>query len=292
MEQLAIITGANTGIGFALAQRLLEESAESKICLNICLSCRNYDKAVRAKSLLLSKYNCSANQIFIETVDTSSIQSVLKFTKAIKEKFFKIDYFYLNAGIMPVSKVDFSLFFTFNLFYVIKILTTGCDILKQLDEDTQDGMKSVFQTNVFGHIIMIFELLEILCKSQSKVIFTGSSAAREDSFSIDDIEHRFGADPYGSSKFLLDVLVIELNRLFNSKGVYFYTCCPGLVMSQVTYNLMPYWVWNLILVPIIRLVRMFSSFYTLDPLNGAEALLYLSMIRKCDQRERPSVFGG
>eukprot|EP00122_Pirum_gemmata_P013544 Pgem_evm1s12615 len=80
---------------------------------------------------------------------------------------------------MPTGGLDFSVLLTTDLAYVHKVITTGCDILKQIDETTKDGMKSVFETNVYGHI-------------KTRIVFTGSSAARESSFEVTDIEHSVG----------------------------------------------------------------------------------------------------
>ena len=66
-----------------------------------------------------------------------------------------------------------------------------------------------------------------------------------------------------------------------------YAVCPGLFMSQLTYALLPYWTWML-LIPIFclaracvapphsaRQLRVFSSIMTITPYNAAEALVAL-----------------
>jgi hypothetical protein len=60
-------------------------------------------------------------------------------------------------------------------------------------------------------------------------------------------------DPYGSSKYAVDSLVIALNDEYKARGVTSYTMCPGLVMSQLTYNILPSWIW-LLLMPLLFFV--------------------------------------
>jgi predicted metal-binding membrane protein len=47
---------------------------------------------------------------------------------------------------------------------------------------------------------------------------------------------------------------VALNKRLNAKGVYCYTCCPGLVMTGVAYGIMPQWIWMLVVVPLLMLV--------------------------------------
>ncbi len=60
-------------------------------------------------------------------------------------------------------------------------------------------------------------------------------------------------DPYGSSKRAIDVVIPALNEKLNAQGVRCYTTCPGTFMSQLMFNLLPRWVW-LLLVPLLCLV--------------------------------------
>ena len=61
-------------------------------------------------------------------------------------------------------------------------------------------------------------------------------------------------DPYGSSKRAIDLLTVALNARLSSRGVTAYSTCPGLFMSQITFNLLPKWVW-MMLVPLLCFVR-------------------------------------
>ena len=58
---------------------------------------------------------------------------------------------------------------------------------------------------------------------------------------------------YPRSKKLMDIATFALNHRLNGRGLYFTSTCPGLVMSQMTWALLPRFVWYL-LFPLLFLV--------------------------------------
>lgn len=54
----------------------------------------------------------------------------------------------------------------------------------------------------------------------SRIIWTSSRAASKDAFSIADIQHTVGTDPYASSKYLSDTLSVTMNEKLRPKVVY------------------------------------------------------------------------
>lgn len=80
-QKIAIVTGANGGIGYGICQRLLETEGDS---ITLVMACRNPSRAANAKEKLLLEFP-SAN-IDIELVDVGSVKSVMAFSTAIKEK--------------------------------------------------------------------------------------------------------------------------------------------------------------------------------------------------------------
>ncbi|MBZ3870765.1 3-keto-steroid reductase [Sciurus carolinensis] len=124
---------------------------------------------------------------------------------------------------------------------VIHMFSTAEGLLTQQDKVTADGLQEVFATNVFGHFILIRELEPLLCHSDnpSQLIWTSSRNARKSNFSLEDIQHRKGQEPYSSSKYATDLLNVSLNRHFNQQ------------------------------------LRFFANAFTLTPYNGTEALVWL-----------------
>ena len=96
MEKVAVITGGNrytlhsvyrvlstlmycitffySGIGFALAQRLLAEGVAGEERVRVCLACRNMEKAEGARQRLMA--DNPGCEVDIVCVDVSSIASV------------------------------------------------------------------------------------------------------------------------------------------------------------------------------------------------------------------------
>ncbi|KAF3858699.1 hypothetical protein F7725_011900 [Dissostichus mawsoni] len=265
MERVVLITGANSGIGLALCERLLTEDSQ----LRLCLACRNMQRAEAARSALLTSH--SNAHVDLLQLDVGSVQSVLSAAQEVKARYNRIDFLYLNAGIMPNPQLDLNAFFK-GLFSrnVVRMFATAEGILTQQDRLNSDGLQEVFATNLFGHFLLIRELEPLL----SRLVWTSSSNARRSAFSMEDMQHREGRESYSSSKYASDMLSLALNRQKNSQGLFSSVICPGLVMTNLTYGILPSFFWTLIM-PVMWLIRIFTNTFTLTPHNGAEALHWL-----------------
>ncbi|XP_076600295.1 3-keto-steroid reductase/17-beta-hydroxysteroid dehydrogenase 7-like [Chaetodon auriga] len=275
MEKVVIVTGANSGIGLALCERLLTEDSQ----IRLCLACRNMQRAEAARSALLTSHTDA--HIDLLHLDVGSVQSVLTAAQEVKARYNRIDFLYLNAGIMPNAQVNIKAFFK-GLFSrnVINMFATAEGLLTQQDALNSDGLQEVFATNLFGHFLLIRELEPLLCETghTSKVVWTSSSNARRSAFNMEDMQHRNGTEPYSSSKYASDMLSLALNRHKNSQGLFSSVVCPGLVMTNLTYGILPSCFWTFIM-PIMWLIRIFTNTFTLTAYNGAEALHWLFLQR-------------
>eukprot|EP00057_Strongylocentrotus_purpuratus_P033886 XP_793145.2 PREDICTED: 3-keto-steroid reductase [Strongylocentrotus purpuratus] len=270
-RKVVIITGANAGIGYSIADRLLALD----ITLLIVLACRNLSKAETAKQNLLSSHPDAT--VDIVQLDTSKLTSVYKACAEIKQRYDRLDYLYLNAGTMPNVTFNYSNFFMsmLNPLKFIRILSTGEGLLNVQDGATEDGLRSVFCTNIFGHYVLIQGLLDMLCEDGgSQIIWTSSSNASAELFSIDDIQHENGSESYSSSKHAVDLLSQALNDKFNSQGVYSRVTCPGFTSTNMTSPILPGWMWSFS-TPLLYLFRLVAPRLCITPYNGAEALVWL-----------------
>ena len=212
-RRVALVTGGNSGIGLTICERLLTLHND----LELCLLCRNVTRAEAAKNALLISHPNSTISIIV--MDTSDVKSVFKAAKILKERYKRIDFLFLNAGIMPVTGVNWS--------NVVKgILSTKCahvmssgeGCLYHTDQVTKDGLKNIFASNVFGHYALIKEMEERLGgEKDTQIIWTSSRAAMLSAFDINDIQHRHGDDPYASSKYVIDTVSVSLNDNLNKK---------------------------------------------------------------------------
>ncbi|XP_053104299.1 3-keto-steroid reductase/17-beta-hydroxysteroid dehydrogenase 7 isoform X1 [Hemicordylus capensis] len=315
MQKVAVITGASSGIGSALCERLLQEDAS----LHVCLACRNMDKAKATRDRLLSCFPHA--DISMVKVDVGNLASVLHAATEIKKRFCRLDYLFLNAGIMVNPRISISAFarglfsrgskqhtwgsqmvshpntdqvqtcltsvmehhqveqWEANSTFVqraVRMLTTAEGLMTQEDRVTSDGLQEVFETNFFGHFVLIRQLEPLLCclEKPSQLIWTSSVNAHRSNFSLDDYQHSQGREAYSSSKYATDLASMALNNRFNKQGLYSSVVCPGIVMTNMTFEILSPLLWKL-LMPIMWLVRLFTRTYTLTPYNGAEAQIWL-----------------
>ncbi|KAM0703613.1 hypothetical protein Q7P35_009552 [Cladosporium inversicolor] len=140
-NKIAIITGANSGIGFSLALSLAKQNA------TVYLACRNASKAREAASALLDTTGVSSNSIHVLSLDTSSLASVRAFAETWDTSK-QIDLLFHNAGI------------------------TGPPATQHT---TPEGLGIIYATNFAGSFLLT-SLLEPFLSPSARVIFTSSTA--------------------------------------------------------------------------------------------------------------------
>ncbi|XP_010121926.1 PREDICTED: 3-keto-steroid reductase, partial [Chlamydotis macqueenii] len=221
-----------------------EEDEDGDGRIHLCITCRNAQKSQATRDLLLASH--PAARVSSVEVDLGDLASVLRAARELRRR------------------------------KVLHMLTTAEGLMTQTDRLNGDGLQEVFATNLFGHFILVRQLEPLLCSNErpSRLIWTSSSNARESAFSLADYQHAKGQESYSSSKYATDLTSVVLNRKFNKQGLYSSVVCPGLVMTNMTYRILPVFLWKL-LMPIMWLIRFFAKTYTLTPYNGAEALLWL-----------------
>lgn len=271
MRKVVLVTGATSGVGLALCKRLLAENE----ALRLCLACRNLSKATSLRAELLAKH--PAAEVTCVQVDVGDLRSVLRAAEKLRNRFPRIDCMYLNAGIMPNPQLNVRAVIS-SCFSrkAVDVFSTGEGLLTQEEKVTADGLQEVFETNVFGHFILVRELEAQLCGGDgpSQLIWTSSRSARKSNFSLEDIQHSRGREPYSSSKYAIDLLSLALNLRLNQQGVYSSVACPGTMLTNMTFGIIPPLLWKLLL-PVIWLFRFFANAFTLTPSNGTEALVWL-----------------
>ncbi|OAQ23898.1 NAD(P)-binding protein [Linnemannia elongata AG-77] len=224
-RKVAIVTGANSGVGYSIVQRLVDESP---FPLTIILACRNKARAQEALTSLQLHFTSSSNsssktrttpfhapELKIELVDVGSATSVLAFNARILAQHSRVDFLFCNAGILPSAGLMWGKILT-DMFKAPMDLVTRSDVLVQPKQYlTEGGVGNVLACNVFGHYLMIKGLEDVLSRTEEdpgRVIWTSSMTAEKASFRMDDWQGLEAVQPYESSKWVTDLLAIRLNE--------------------------------------------------------------------------------
>lgn len=141
--QIAIVTGANSGIGLSIAVQLAKQGA------TVYLACRNLQRGEKAVDEVVARVGeKSKERIFCWQLDTSDLNSVRSFSTRWAKEGKKIDMLVHNAGIASPP--------------------TGSP------NTTKDGKSLVYVTNFLGSFLMT-HLLEQHLASNARVVLTSST---------------------------------------------------------------------------------------------------------------------
>lgn len=177
----AVVTGANSGLGFQTALGLGRRGA------HVLMACRNPQKAQDA----LDRLNTMAPESKAELVslDLSSLSSVGYAAAEIGRRVDRLDLLVNNAGVMAVGKGT-----------------------------TSDGFETQFGTNHLGHFALTGQLLPLLQLAEAPRVVTISSRAHViGHVNFDDLmgEHRYHRwRAYGQSKLANLLFSSELDRRY------------------------------------------------------------------------------
>jgi NAD(P)-dependent dehydrogenase (short-subunit alcohol dehydrogenase family) len=184
--RVAVITGANTGIGFHVAAVLADKGA------HVILAVRNPDKGKAAAARIAARSPHA--DVAVQPLDLTSLESVRAAADAIKQAHAGIDLLVNNAGVSLTPK--------------------SC---------TDDGFELQFGTNHLGHFALTGLLLDRLMVVDGSRIVTVSSLGHRVRAAIDfdDLHFDRGYDPgaaYGRSKLANLLFTYELQRRLEVAG--------------------------------------------------------------------------
>jgi NAD(P)-dependent dehydrogenase (short-subunit alcohol dehydrogenase family) len=184
--RVAVITGANTGIGYETAAVLARQGAD------VVLVVRNIDKGEQAAAGITAASPHA--KVTLQQLDLTSFASVTAAATAIKAAHPRIDLLVNNAGVMMTPKGT-----------------------------TKDGFELQFGTNHLGHFALTGLLLDHLLPVDGSRVVTISSLGHRIRASIDFDDLRPGprydrAAAYGRSKLANLLFTYELQRRLADKA--------------------------------------------------------------------------
>ena len=152
---VAVVTGANSGIGFGITKRLAASGAE------VIMAVRNAEKGIKALQLIQQENNKA--KLSIQIVDLSILGSVKEFADRLLQHGHPIKILIGNAGLMGSSK---------------RIVTS-------------EGFELHFVANYLGHFALTARLIPLLRASAgSRVTMMSSSTIHSGSVNFGDLQSR------------------------------------------------------------------------------------------------------
>ena len=218
----AVITGANTGLGYETAVALAAKGA------NVVLAVRNTDKGKAAADLIARR--TPGASVAVQELDLTSLDSIRTAAEQLRSEYDTIDLLINNAGVMMTPK-----------------------------STTKDGFELQFGTNHLGHFAFTGLLLDrVLAVPGSRVVTVSSVGHRfaRNGIRFDDLKSereysRVGA--YGQAKLANLMFTYELQRRLQGTDTIATAAHPGGSRSELTRNLpRPILLLNNVLAPLYQ----------------------------------------
>src|SRR5215468_8036442 len=203
--RLAVVTGANTGLGFETAQVLAARGA------SVVLAVRDIEKGRRAAARIAGA--APGANVMVQPLDLTSLDSIRAAAGELRAKHPRIDLLINNAGVMFTPKQ-----------------TTG------------DGFELQFGTNHLGHFALTGLLLEqMLPVPGSRVVTVSSQAHRlRARINFGDLQSERSYSKvaaYSQSKLANLMFTYELQRRLSGAGTTIAVAAhPGLASTELTRN--------------------------------------------------------
>jgi NAD(P)-dependent dehydrogenase (short-subunit alcohol dehydrogenase family) len=189
--KIAIVTGANAGIGFPTALELARHGAF------VVLACRNEKKGKDAETQIQDELanDPEAGRVDFRQLDVSSLASVRAFADGFKATHTRLDLLINNAGVMGEHYAT-----------------------------SADGYELQFATNYLGHFALTAQLMPLLRKSgHARVVAITSMIHSRAVFELDELmtpaDKYDEMTVYAKTKLYNLLFVAELNRRLQAQQI-------------------------------------------------------------------------
>jgi NAD(P)-dependent dehydrogenase (short-subunit alcohol dehydrogenase family) len=200
--KIALVTGANRGIGLATARHLARE------CGHVIVAARDADAGAEAADRL-SREGRSASSLTLDVTDPASVSAA---AAEVSDRFGHLDVLVNNAGILPEA--------------------THTDPTEVVDLEM---FRQTYATNVLGPVAVLESFLPLLRRSPAGRIVNVSSTVGSLTHQTDPDSpwHSMVVPAYQSSKAALNAITIVLAKALADTPIKVTSVCPGWVQTDL-----------------------------------------------------------
>jgi NAD(P)-dependent dehydrogenase (short-subunit alcohol dehydrogenase family) len=203
IDRIALVTGANKGIGFEIAKQLSEAG------VTVLLGARDQQRGQAA----VERLSARGLHVLLLSLDTRDEKSIVAAAARIKADFGRLDILVNNVGIW--DKAD------------------GVPSTASLAD-----VRHTMETNFFGTLAVTQAMLPLLYKSQAGRIVNMSSMLGSLACNGDSSSPFYSAQfiGYNASKAALNMLTIQLAQELRNTKIVVNSVCPGFVKTDLSGN--------------------------------------------------------
>jgi NAD(P)-dependent dehydrogenase (short-subunit alcohol dehydrogenase family) len=202
VSRIALVTGANRGLGLEIARQLAQSGA------TVIISGRDAGKAERAADEMRDD-GLDVSGVQLDVTDPASARRV---AEEIRAEHGVVDILVNNAGVLPEATSE--------------------------SREAVDGglFRETFQTNLFGAVNVTEELLPLLRESNAGRIVNVSTTMGSLTDQSNPRSPYFGTvvPAYQASKAALNSVTISLAKLLTDTTIKVNAVCPGFVQTDLT----------------------------------------------------------
>ncbi len=228
-ELLAVVTGANSGVGRSAAELLAAAGA------SVVMVCRSEERGRAA--LEAARKKDPDSRLRLEVADLSSLSSVRDVASRLRDRAGPIDLLVNNAGVYRARR-----------------------------ELSEDGFEMTMAVNHLGHFVLTHLLLEQLTEARGRVISVSSDGHRSGDLKRAPLEDILtgvipfkGLQAYADSKLANVLFALELSRRMGQAGLTAAALHPGVLSTRI---------WNQNLNPLSLMMRVFKPFMKRSSTGG------------------------
>lgn len=205
MTTVALITGANKGIGLETARQLSQKG------IKVLLGARDDKKGLEAEKLLKSE----GLDVEYVNIDVDNFETHKSLANYIQEKYGKLDILINNAGISEANDINGE--------------------IKKTSELSIESYKRVFDTNFFNLIAITQTLLPLIKKSEAGRIVNLSSILGSLTLHSDpnSFIYNFKVPAYNISKTALNGFTVHLAHELKDTNIKVNSAHPGWVKTDM-----------------------------------------------------------